>query len=82
VALNIKDENAHRLARELAARRGTSLTQAVADALAEALNRTESTVQPKLERLREISRRAASLPVLDTRAADEILGYDDFGMPS
>lgn len=81
MALNIKDPKTHDLARDLAARRGTTLTQAVKDALTEALQRTAPTSQPKLERLREISRRAARLPVLDNRSADEILGYDDAGMP-
>lgn len=82
MALNIKDARTHELARELADRRGTTLTQAVADALTEALERTAPSAVPKLERLKEISRRAARLPVLDSRAPDEILGYDELGMPS
>lgn len=82
MALNIKDEKAHELARELARRRGTSLTRAVTEALAEALDRTAPKVDAKLERLREISLRASRLPVLDDRSADEILGYDDTGMPT
>lgn len=77
MALNIKDARTHRLARELAERRGTTLTRAVADALAEALERTPPAALAKLERLREISRRAASLPVLYSRTPDEILGYDE-----
>lgn len=82
MALNIKDEKAHELARELARRRGTSLTQAVTEALAEALSRTAPTVDAKLQRLKEISHRASRLPVLDDRSPDEILGYDDAGMPT
>lgn len=82
MALNIKDAETHDLARDLATRRGTTLTQAVKDALTEALQRTAPTSQPKLERLKEISSRAADLPVLDSRSANEILGYDDAGMPS
>ena len=82
MALNIKDSRAHELARELAERRGTSLTRAVVDALSEALDRSAPPAVPKLDRLREISRRAAKLPVLDDRTPDEILGYDDHGMPS
>ena len=52
MALNIKDATTHRLARELAERRGTTMTQAVADALAEALARTSTPpASPKLSRL-------------------------------
>jgi antitoxin VapB len=32
--------------------------------------------------LDEIARRCAALPVLDDRSADEILGYDENGLPS
>jgi antitoxin VapB len=31
--------------------------------------------------IREIQERIASLPVLDSRTPDEILGYDEFGLP-
>jgi len=31
------------------------------------------------ERLMEISRRCSALPDLDTRSANEILGYDEIG---
>ena len=82
MALNIKDEKAHELARELANRRGTTLTQAVTEALTEALDRSTPAAIPKLERLKEISRRASQLPVLDDRTPDEILGYDETGLPT
>ncbi len=82
MALNIKDATAHRLAKELAERRGTTMTEAVTDAIAEALERTSTPqTSPKLLRLEEISRRAANLPVLDARTADEIVGYDAQGLP-
>ena len=32
--------------------------------------------------IEDILRRVDSLPVLDSRTADEILGYDEQGMPS
>ena len=82
MALNIKDAKTHALARELADRRGVSLTQAVCEALTEALQRSGQAARPKLERLREIGLRAANLPVLDGRTPEEILGYDDTGVPS
>ena len=34
------------------------------------------------ERLLTIAKRCATLPLLDRRPPDEILGYDQFGMPS
>jgi len=34
------------------------------------------------DELEEIAEHCASLPVLDSRPADEILGYDDHGLPS
>ncbi|MBO0612917.1 hypothetical protein [Thiothrix fructosivorans] len=34
------------------------------------------------ERLLTIAKRCAALPLLDRHTPDEILGYDQFGMPS
>jgi antitoxin VapB len=34
-----------------------------------------------LEQLHEIARRVKALPVLDARTPDEILGYDENGLP-
>ncbi len=34
------------------------------------------------EELAAIRRRCAALPVIDSRHADEILGYDDRGLPT
>jgi len=31
--------------------------------------------------LDELSRQFAALPLLDTRSIDEIIGYDEFGVP-
>ncbi len=39
------------------------------------------TLEEKLARTREIQKEIAALPVLDTRSADEILGYDQWGLP-
>ena len=84
MALSIKDPEADRLARELAARTGESLTEAVLVALRERLAR--ETGRAKAIALREelaaIRRRCAALPVVDNRSADEILGYDDRGLPA
>jgi hypothetical protein len=52
MALHIRDERALKLAKKLAARRGTTMTQAVVDALQGALAREE---RPLRERIAEIA---------------------------
>ena len=83
MALSIKHPEADRLARELAERTGESLTDAVLNALRERLKREQSrsdAVQV-LDELRAIRERMARYPVLDDRSPDEILGYDENGIP-
>ncbi len=82
VALNIKNSEAHDLARELAEATGQSMTQAVIGALREALRRTERRGPPLLDKLEAIAEHCASLPLQDDRPADAILGYDERGMRS
>jgi antitoxin VapB len=81
VALSIKNVEAERLARELARERGTTVTRAVIAALEDALRRTRGRrVAPSMrDAIFEISERCSALPDLDTRPADEILGYDERG---
>jgi antitoxin VapB len=83
VALSLKDPEADRLAREVAARTGETLTAAVIVALRERLARLRGKRRrrPLRDELREIGRRCAALPTLDGRPADEILGYDEQGLP-
>ena len=82
MALNIKHPEADRLARELAARTGETITQTVLIALRQRLKRegAKSPVSLKDE-LMAISRRCAALPDRDKRSADEIIGYDEHGLP-
>jgi antitoxin VapB len=83
MALSIKNPEADRLARHLTRMTGESLTDAVLCALRERLERLQGRRKPKrlAEELMDIGRRCASLPVLDDRSPDEILGYDDAGVP-
>ena len=85
MALSIRDPHTDRLARELAALTGESMTEAIRTALAERLARTRSAREDELARLiadvRAIQERVARLPVLDDRPDDEILGYDEDGLP-
>ena len=83
MALSIKHPEADRLARELAATTGESLTEAVLASLRERLARRRGRLRtPRLrDELRAIRKRCAALPVLDERSADDILGYDEHGIP-
>ncbi|MBP1635789.1 MAG: antitoxin [Acidobacteria bacterium] len=83
MALSIKHPEADRLARELAARTGETLTDAVLNALRERLRREQGRVRPPRlrEEIRAIRERCLALPVLDDRPEEEILGYDENGMP-
>lgn len=84
MAINIKDPETDRLARELAEATGDSLTDAIRAAVRERLARER---RPQIapdrlaEALLEIGRGCAALFVSDPRPADEILGYDDHGLP-
>ena len=83
MALSIKDQETDRLAREVARRTGESLTEAVTQALRERLARlkTRETSRTLAEELDEIALRCGSLPVRDRRSAEEIIGYDETGLP-
>jgi antitoxin VapB len=84
MGISLKNDKAEKLARQVAAEAGESLTDAIIHALEERLERLERlkgrrSVPDVTEALMAISRRCRSLPDLDTRTADEILGYDDRG---
>ena len=83
MALSIKHPEADRLARALAAETGETLTNAIVVAQRERLARTQRARRHHLLRdtLLDIGRRCASLPVIDDRPADEIVGYDSAGVP-
>jgi len=83
MSLNIKDKRTHDLARRLAATTGETLTEAVRVAVQERLNRVEARTGGRrlADRLDEIARHCASLPIVRERAEEEILGYDERGVP-
>ncbi|HEY7444116.1 MAG TPA: type II toxin-antitoxin system VapB family antitoxin [Vicinamibacterales bacterium] len=83
MAISLKDPEADRLARAVAARTGETLTEAIIVALRERLARLGGRRRRRRLRdeLREIAERCARLPTLDARTAEEILGYDDEGLP-
>lgn len=83
MALNIRNPEAERLATELAKQTGESKTEAVTKALRDRLARVrrDRTRRRRAAELEEIAEHCASLPVLDGRRAEEILGYDEIGLP-
>lgn len=82
MALNLKSERVHELARELADLTGDTMTAAVEVALREAIVRRRPAVDAKRQLLGRVAEHCAALPVLDDREPDEILGYDAAGLPS
>jgi antitoxin VapB len=71
----------NRLARELAEAMGEPVDDAVLSAVREKLERMRGDAE-FLARIKAITNRIAGLPVLDDRTPDEILGYDDYGLPT
>lgn len=83
MALNIKDPETDRLARNLAKRTGESLTVAVKQAVKERLEREQRRCGKKIDRekLDRALARFNALPTVDPRPADELLDYDEWGLP-
>jgi antitoxin VapB len=81
--LSIKDSETERLARALALRTGATITTATRRALEERLRRIAGAPRKAalLEDLAASRRRWSALPVLDSRTADEIIDYDENGLP-
>ena len=85
MALSIKSPEVERKVRKLAAVTGQSITTVVSLAVDEQLKREERKQQTKdamLAEIRAIAAHYKGLPVLDNRTEDEILGYDENGIPS
>lgn len=83
MAFSIKNEEADRLARELADRTGEGITDVVLSALREELKRVSGRrsglgLSDDIARIQD---RIAALPVLDDRCNDDIMGYDEAGLP-
>jgi antitoxin VapB len=83
MSLNIKNEETHRLARELAKLTGESLTAAVNEAIRERLERVRVNSKPGMaERLMEIGKDCAAhlKEPFKSMDIDELL-YDENGLP-
>ena len=84
MALSIKNDEVETLARRIAADRGLTLTETVRAALKhyELVSKPFENKELMMQELRDIQNRIAAMPVLDNRTSDEILGYDENGLPS
>lgn len=84
MALHIKDPKADRLARELAEVTGETLTEAITRALEERLakQRKAMSLEERRARIEKLLSEFDALPVLDDRSPDEIIGYDENGLPT
>lgn len=87
MAIHIKDAETERLARELAAQSGESITQSTKQAIAEKLarirggrNRNRSSDAQRAE-IARIVQRIVAFPELDRRSDEEIIGFDESGLP-
>jgi antitoxin VapB len=83
MALNIRHPEVEELAEALARLTGETKTEAVRRAIRDRLERLrrERARRRLADELDAIARECSSLPVLDRRTADEILGYDEHGVP-
>lgn len=84
MALNIRNRETEQLAEALAKLTGETKTQAVTVALRDRLERLrrQRAGRRLAQELDEIALHCASLPVLDAREAEDILGYDQHGLPT
>ena len=83
MALNIRNPETERLAAAVAKLTGETKTEAVTRALRDRLDRLrrERARRNLADELDEIARHCSGLPVQDPRSPDDILGYDDRGLP-
>jgi antitoxin VapB len=81
--LNIRSKETEELASALAKLTGETKTEAVTQALRERIQRVRRVRAKRrlADELDEIALHCSTLPVLDRRGADEIMGYDETGIP-
>jgi antitoxin VapB len=85
MTISIRSPEAERLAREMAQSSGKSLTDVVVEALRS--YRLQQGDQKKrqarlAQRLLAIGLHCANLPTLDERSDEDLIGYDEYGLPS
>ena len=81
--LSIKNEATERLARKVASETGESITDAIQISLQERWERLKQRRREHIlaGQIEDLLRRVDTLPNLDSRPDNEILGYDEDGLP-
>jgi hypothetical protein len=79
MAISIRNPRVERLARDLAHRKGTTMTEAIVEALEASLFSNDGNYIPRHDALAKIAAECAILPDLDRRSPEEILGYGAAG---
>ena len=84
MVLSIKAPETDRMARRLARLTGEPITHAVRVAVRDRLEREERRHGKRIDRaeIDAIVASLAALPVVDDRSPDELVGYDEHGLPS
>jgi antitoxin VapB len=82
--ISIKNEETEQLAREIAKETGETITEVIKRSLKDRLQRLRGRrhVRELPEQVADILQRMDALPTLDTRAEEDILGYDESGAPT
>lgn len=82
MALSIRNPRAEELARKIAEMSGENITQVILHALENHIEklRGQRLYPDKVEEIMSISSRCSSLPDIDKRSPDEILGYNEIGV--
>ncbi len=80
MAINIKSAEAERLVRELAELTNESITDAIHHAVRERLTRMGA-VERSWGRIERIQERIRATPLAEGRTMDDLLGYDERGVP-
>lgn len=83
MAISIRSSKAEALARDIAARTGETMTQAIVVALEDRLSRLRSRREAgtAARQILTVARRISRRRTRDTRTPDAILGYDKHGLP-
>lgn len=87
MGMSIKNAEVERLARELARLKGVSMTEAIRQALESEVQRNQAETPKrwdaaKRERIERILAEARELKIDNSLTEDEILGYDENGLPN
>ncbi len=81
--LSIKNDATERLARQVADETGESITEAIQRSLEERWERLKARRRSRVlsRQVEDILSRVDRMPSVDNRTPDEILGYDENGLP-